>query len=202
MENLLAYVIILFMIYALRMVIEFTLLYSNQKKVIENYMNLSQDKSDIELENKQPIYQHYPYKQYRVDMLNDKDGDHINSEYDLTKEDLLRFIDDSTAFFKPEKITEPTKTESEVTQINNNVALQPKKFSLFDTKPTSKPFNSLDAQFKLLNEKNSTRLSNTKSLKNDIWTHDNENPMNGGFIDKESQLMAFDPSEMTNAMIQ
>jgi len=202
MENILAYVVILFMIYALRMAIEFTLLYSNQKAAVENFMNLSEDKTDNELASKYPVYNAYPYKQYRVDLLNDKDGDHINSEYDLTKEDLMRFIDDSTTFFKAEKIAEPTNTESQVTQLNNNVALQPKKFSAFDTAPTSKPFNSLDAQFKLLNEKNSSQLSNTKSLKNDIWTHDNENPMNGGFIDKDSKLMAYDPSEMTNVMVQ
>ena len=180
----------------------------DQKDLIEQYRNkLNPAKIDyeaIERESHQKYmdFKDYDYKGVDYSEIEDNGYD-IDNDFDAMKEDLMKYVDGANNYFKQEKHLEPVATEAHNIRMNHNAPTQP-------LTKIENPFKgssvgvSLDAQYKNQFESlNSTRNSGlvNHTLKPDLWQYASEKPMNGGFVDESSGLMAFDSMEETNYVL-
>lgn len=181
-----------------------------QKTIIEEYRNqlglgrpLDYEAKQRESHVKYMDFKDYDYKGVDFTKLDDEDGYTINDEYELMKDDLIKYIDGANNYFNPSERSEPVATEKRNIQMNHNSTLQPleKKENPFKGILTSSTLdNQYKSQFESNNQKRNSNIEN-KTLKPDLWNYANEKPMNSGYFDEKSGLMAYDQAEETNYVL-
>ena len=186
---------------------KFNKMQQEQKELIEQYKNqlrpLDYDAVERESHQKYMDFKDYNYKGVDFSKIEDDDGYDIDNDYDLMKEDLLKYVDGANNYFNPSERSDPVADEKRNIKMNHNASLMPltKKENPFKGLLTG---STLDNQYKSQFEKNNReRNSNreNKTLKPDIWTYGNEKAMNGGFFDEKIGLMPYDKMEENNYVL-
>jgi hypothetical protein len=190
---------------------KFIKMQDEQKELIERYRSqldtgrpLDYDAVERESHQKYMDFKDYNYKGVDFSKIEDEDGYDIDNDYDLMKEDLLKYVDGANNYFNPTQRSEPVATEKKNIKMNHNASLMP-----LDKKEN--PFKgllggvTLDSQYKSQFESNNRGRNSInptiKTLKPDLWVYGNEKTMNGGFFDEKTSLMPFDAQEENNYVL-
>jgi hypothetical protein len=211
--NTIGFVISLFSIVFLHTILKvFMNIKKEQEQLIEKFKNkLKPKKIDHtlerqEIDGKNKYYNGYQFKKVDFDKIEDEDGYDIDNEYDLMKEDLLKYIDSMNNYYEFEKIAQPIANKKLNKELNPNIPIKepvPLDKKSYTFKP-EKVGKSLDDQYKTqfeMNNKTRNKLIENKTLKPDLWTYKEEKPMNGGFVDPMTNLMPYDAMEESNYVL-
>ena len=180
----------------------------DKKEIIElfkNRLNFSQRKTEKIIDNNKQLY-----NQFEIEKIEDKDGIDIENDFSLLKKDLLKYVNsarnifDNSLFDKSNEINDKEKQTE-----NNKQNIQEKKYKnstefVIQHSFKQQAINSLDNNLnKKIDENNKKRYSSLdyKSFKPDIWVSENESSMNGGKIDPNSNISAFDSMESYNYIL-
>jgi len=177
----------------------------DQKDLIEQYRNKLAGKplnyKAIAKENQQKYidFKDYDYKGPNYSLIEDDEGYDIDNDYDLFKEDLMKYVEGANDYFNVEQHATGIANEQTNIIANHNAMSQPmdKKEYHFPAKTAGV---SMDNQYKNVME-NNYKKSNNKLLKPDLWTYNNEKTINGGFFDEKTGLMPYDPEVSTNYVL-
>ena len=190
------------------LITKFLKLQGEQKELLEHYRNklnpkkLDYDAEKRETHQKYTDFKDYDYKGYDISKIQDSDGYDLDTDYDLLKEDLLKYVNGANNYFEVEDIASPVTNEKQNITLNHNAPKQP----LTKKENQHKGIvagTSLDNQYRSQWESNNTIRNGSiaqKTLKPDLWTYQNEKVMNGGSLDS-SGLMPFDSAEETNYVL-
>ena len=181
----------------------------DQKDLIEQYRNKLAGRplnyKAIERENQQKYidFKDYDYKGPNFSLIEDDEGYDIDNDYDLFKEDLMKYVEGANDYFNVEQHATGIANEQTNIVSNHNAVSQPMDKKEFNF-PSKKGGVSLDRQynnsFEANNKKRNSQLP-YKTLKPDQWTYNNEKTINGGFFDEKSGLMSFDAAEEMNMVL-
>lgn len=211
--NKIGYVFTLFFIIIIHLLIkQFDMIKNEQKKLIEEYrikLGLNPSKiphNDLKKEytQKNNEFKDYDYKKVNFSEIEDEEGYDIDNDYDLFKEDLLKYIESSNNNDQFEKRTEPVASEKQNLFMNENSINQPLTKKEYIPKGSVFGDMSMDKQYKNAFEKNNKDRNSklkTKTLKPDWWVYNNEKTINGGFFDEKNGIMPFDNGESTNYVL-
>ena len=186
----------------------YSLMEEDKKEIIElfkNRLNFSQRKTEKIIDNNKQLY-----NQFEIEKIEDKDGIDIENDFSLLKKDLLKYVNsarnifDNSLFDKSNEINDKEKQTE-----NNKQNIQEKKYKnstefVIQHSFKQQAINSLDNNLnKKIDENNKKRYSSLdyKSFKPDIWVSENESSMNGGKIDPNSNISAFDSMESYNYIL-
>ena len=186
----------------------YSLMEEDKKEIIElfkNRLNFSQRKTEKIIDNNKQLY-----NQFEIEKIEDKEGIDIENDFSLLKKDLLKYVNsarnifDNSLFDKSNEINDKEKQTE-----NNKQNIQEKKYKnstefVIQHSFKQQAINSLDNNLnKKIDENNKKRYSSLdyKSFKPDIWVSENESSMNGGKIDPNSNISAFDSMESYNYIL-
>ena len=150
------------------------------------------------------------YNNFQMEKVEDNEGVDIENDFSLLKKDLLKYVNsarnifDNSLFDKSNEINDKEKQTE-----NNKQNIQEKKYKnstefVIQHSFKQQAINSLDNNLnKKIDENNKKRYSSLdyKSFKPDIWVSENESSMNGGKIDPNSNISAFDSMESYNYIL-
>ena len=180
-------------------------------ELFKNKLNFSQVKSENKAEkiidgDKQS------YNKFEMEKVEDKEGVDIENDFSLLKKDLLKYVNgarnmfDNSLFDKSNEVNDKQKQNE-----NNKQNIQEQKyensaeFVIQDHPFKQHAINSLDNNLNnKIDENNKKRYSSLdyKSFKPDMWVSENESSMNGGKIDPNSNISAFDNMESYNYILE
>ena len=152
------------------------------------------------------------YEKINLENVEDDKGIDLETDFSLLKKDLLKYVDDSRSIFSIQDYDLSDKVNDKTNQEKNNIYTQKKKydFSNLDVEQIIQhPFGktnigSMENEIEKINNninKHQTNTFNQQVLKPDLWMHENENQMNGGKLFGDSDLSAFDNSDLSYKMI-
>ena len=146
----------------------------------------------------------YGYKEVALEKLDNEGYDKEEDDFKLLKKDLMKYIEEDVERYNHEKRLEPIVSEMGNATMNPNVQLGNPPSPESHIQPIVGDI-SLDSQYRnqwaSLNSKRS-EMTGLKTFKPDVWTYENENPINGGVVDAKSGLMAYDPMEQMDMVLQ
>jgi hypothetical protein len=171
-------------------IIQFKMMKKDQEQVLEAYKiklglkptEIPYDKIKKEYDQKTKDYNSYEYKNVDYSLIEDEEGYDIDNDYDLFREDLLKYIEGQNNSYEHTNNLTPVANEPKNIKMNHNAINQPlyKKDNLM--REQNLKLDSLDNQYK--GSFNETIIPNIeqKTLKPENWTKKKEPIANGGMM--------------------
>jgi len=179
----------------------------------ENFEQQSREVIEILKSKKQKLEQpEMNYEKINLKNVEDDEGIDLETDFSLLKKDLMKYVDESRGFFNVQDYNSSDIVNDKKKQKQGNIYTQKKEydFSNLDIEqiiqhPFGKTnYGSMEQELEQINKninKSQTNSLQTQSLKPDLWVMKNENQMNGGKIFGDSDLSAYDASDLSFKMI-